>query len=317
MLRTGKGSFKVICVALFLLTGITLPGMGISAHALSSPCETKLLTLAADPISPFLPKYTIASMPARDRRAANEGCFSTWLPLQLEATTLRLSTTRFELPETLGSGLFSHLQTIWDQETFINTRKSLALFGFGFGNVATLEAEREAIVALLERVANHLIPSSQTGNGPAKDMSFTLNLNQIHLTPQTLLNSTGVFSLDDHFNVFLEDLTITVSNGTFMGETQLNPETLAIERGAFQIKLDVGNATVSSTTTFEKYQGVTKQVLNMTARLGSLQLQSQVTLTLDSSEFRLAASIADLVITTISTQGASGSSQTFELQFNF
>lgn len=317
MLRTGKGSFGAVCMALFLLTGITLPGMGIVTQALSSPCESKLLTLEADPLSPFLPKYTIASMPTRDRGAVNKGCFSTWLPLQLSAATMRRSTAGFDLPETLGSGLFSQLQTIWDQESPINTRESLASLRFGFGNVATLEAEREAIVALLEKVANNLIPSSQTGDNPTKDMSFTLNLNQLYLNPQTLLKSTGVFSLDDDLNVFLEDLTITVSNGTLMGETQLNPETLAIERSAFQIKLDVGNATVSSTTTFEKDQGVTKQVLNITARLGSLQLQSQVTLALDSSEFRLGASIADLIITTISTQGASGSSQTFELEFNF
>jgi len=82
--------------------------------------------------------------------------------------------------------------------------------------------------------------------------------------------------------------------------------------------LDIGNATVSSITTFEKDQGVPKQVLNMKAWMGQLRLHSQVTLALDSREFRLGASISDLAITTISSVDLSGNtSQSFELEFNF
>jgi len=296
-----------------LLWGVFAP-LGL-AGPLRPPCQAEVLTLGTHPASPLSPRYTISSFPQERERA--RGCFAAWLPLRFEPLLLFQTIAHAQARAGASSGLLSKLQPVWEQNLSPDSPKPLKWVGFSFGNVATLEAERETIVAFLEKVANNLIPSEPAGTSP-QDMDFTLNLNQVHLSPQTLLESSGAFSVDTNFNLVLEDLTIKVSNGTISGETQLNPEDLSIEGGAVQINLDIGNTTLSSQTTFEKDHGITKQMINMTAGLGRLHLSSQVTLSLDSSEFRLGASIADLAITTITTVDASGqSSQTFELQLDF
>lgn len=304
---------KVAALAALLLLGGQAPAFGADSGAWFSLCEAQALSWRAPSPMPLMPPYTVASLPRPSGEI--QGCFSSWLPLQVEARLITVSPTP-NLSASLGGGSLAQLQTRWDLGEFdFSQNKPVE---FRFGNVANLEAEREAIVAFLEKVANNLLPSSQPGGDPVGDVGFTLNLEQIYLSPQTLLQGSGVFSVDENLNLFLEDLTITLSNGTITTETQLNPQDLSFERSAFSINLSIGNATVSSTTTFEKDQGVTKQVLSLTAGLGQLQLHSQVTLAINSSEFRLGASISDLAITTISAIDASGhSSQTFELELNF
>ena len=313
MFGSGKKPGNAATLAALLLLGLSVPLFAAEGGALFSLCEAQALNWQTPSAMPLMPPYNVASLP----RPALEiqGCFSSWLPLRVEARTISASPT-LELPTSLSGGSLAQLQTRWELGQLDVSQGKLV--EFRFGNVANLEAEREAIVAFLEKVANNLLPSSQPGDDPAGDVGFTLNLEQIHLNPQTLLQGSGAFSLDENLNLFLEDLTITLSNGTITSETQLNPQDLSFERSAFSINLTIGNATVSSTTTFEKDQGVTKQVLSLTAGLGQLQLHSQVTLALNSSEFRLGASISDLAITTISAIDASGhSSQTFELELNF
>jgi len=281
-----------------------------AAAVLSAPCESTALDMAleGEGANALFGRYSVASMP---ELAREDGCFASLAPL----TWPRMAPSDGESqpaaagtpPPEIQSGLFSHLDRTEDAGDL----------PLRLGTVATLEAERHMIASLLEKVVNNLLPSYV--EDPANEnLNFTLNLDHLRLNPKTLLQGRGEFNFDDDLNLLLESLTITVSNGTITSETQLDPESLSIAREEFQINLDIGNATVSSITTFEKDQGVTKQVLNMTAWMGQLRLHSQVTLALDSREFRLGASISDLAITTISAVDLSGNtSQSFELEFNF
>ncbi len=326
MFGIDKSTSQRFIAALLLALGVMLLGVYGEAYQLTAPCSEVYLDIdyALNP-NPLSHEYSVSKMPDQVPLA---GCFSTWMPLQVSALfgmntiqkeTLVIPENRQLSSEDLAPrGLFDQLKTIWDEDNFELRRDTLAAGSFSFGNIATLEAERETILAFLEKVANNLIPSSQPGGIPSPHMGFTFNLNDIPLNSQTLLGSSGVFSVDENLNVFLEDLTITVSNETFSGETQINPENLSLESGAFSINLNIGNARVSSTTTFQKDQGVTKQVLNMSAGLGQLQLHSQVTLGISSNEFRLGASISDYAISTTSIIDAFGNrSQTFELELDF
>ncbi len=281
-----------------------------ASSVLGSPCESAPLTLAPDDQGAHIlfGRLTVASLFGS---AGGDGCFAGMAPLAWPQMAPSDDETRpaaaGSVSAELQSGLLSHLDHAEDAGA-----SPLRL-----GTVATLEAERHMIASLLEKVVNNLLPSD--AEDPANEnLNFTLNLDHLRVNPKTLLQGRGEFNVDDDLNLLLESLTITVSNGTITSETQLDPESLSIAREEFQINLDIGNATVSSITTFEKDQGVTKQVLNMTAWMGQLRLHSQVTLALDSREFRLGASISDLAITTISAVDLSGNtSQSFELEFNF
>jgi len=326
MIGSDKSTLQRFIAALLLASGVMLFWVTGESEQLTSPCSGEYLDIdfSLNP-NPLTPNYSVSVLPD-DINVP--GCFATWMPMEVSAlfgmdviqkeTLIIPEAPQLTSADLAPSGLFDQLQNIWGQDNFELRRDTLAAGSFSFGNIATLEAERETILAFLEKVANNLIPSSQPGAIPSPHMGFTFNLNDIPLNSQTLLGSSGVFSVDENLNVFLEDLTITVSNDTFSGETQINPENLSFESGAFSIKLDIGNAKVSSTTTFQKDQGVTKQVLNMSAGLGQLQLHSQVTLGLSSNEFRLGASISDYAISTTSVIDAFGNrSQTFELELNF
>lgn len=325
MFGTSKGSFWASCLTALLLLGVCGPLLAHAAEPFSSPCvERPLFFFNHASRSLWFPEHSVANLPGLEETGDGLGCFSRLAPLDTHllaqpnaAKTPQFANSAERAVETFSKGLINQLQMNWDTDN-LKFKDNLAGNQFRFGNVAVLEAERETILAFLEKVANNLIPSSQNGSVPSRHLGFTLNLDNIPLNAQTLLKGSSAFSVDDSLNVLLEDLTITVSNGTLTGETRLNPENLAFEQGAFSIDLDIGNAKVSSTTTFEKDQGVTKQVLNMTAGLGQLQLHSQVTLSLNSSEFRLGASIADLDIATITQVDVFGNhSQTFELDLDF
>lgn len=325
MFGSDKYALQRFIAAFLLISGVMLSGVHGMAAQLTAPCsgENLIASFSINP-NPLSPDYSISQLP----HFGIEGCFAAWMPVESSALFgMGMPEKTIEIPEfqqfaasadLAPQGLFDQLQHIWDQDNFEFKRETLAAGSFSFGNIATLETERETILAFLEKVANNLIPSSQPGAMPSPQMGFTFNLDNIPLNSQMLLGSSGVFSVDDNLNVFLEDLTITVGNDTISGETQFNPENLSFESGAFSINLDIGNAKVSSTTTFEKDQGVTKQVLNLSAGLGQLQLNSQVTLGLSSSEFRLGASISDYAISTTSIVDIFGNrSQTFELELNF
>lgn len=316
MFGTGKGAFIAACLAaLFVAGGASWGAFAQTPVTWVLPCDPSPL-LNVDPLNANvlgLSRSVALSAPAT-------GCLADLAPLTVrpQAATPTGKKDKESRPDALRKGLLAKLQRAWDQTENFSQRDELAAHSFRFGNVATLETERETILAFLEKVANNLIPSSQNGGTPSRQMGFTLNLDNIPLNAQTLLGGHSAFSVDENLNVFLEDLTITVTNGTLTGQTEFNPESMTFERGAFSINLDIGNARVSSTTTFEKDQGVTKQVLDMTAGLGQLQLHSQVTFTLNSSEFLLGASISDLDISTTTLVDVFGNhSQTFALEMDF
>jgi len=320
-----------VLYAVLMVCCLSVSAVAAQGASLSSPCNSSRLDQMALSDLPTPSKAlsfslrTVSAFYGSDSKQA--GCFSQWLPLPHDAVIqpevleaiqdIKQNLSQEVVSPPIFNGLMERLGAAMDQDEFEPVGNTPGK-GFSFGNIASLETKHEAILAFLEQVANNLIPSSSTGETQPRNVGFTLNLNNIPLSASTLIGGSSVFTVDEYLNVFLEDLTITLSNGTLTGETQLNPESLAFERGAFSIDLNIGNARVRSTTTFEKDQGVTKQVLNMTAGLGQLSLHSQVTLSLNSSEFRLGASISDLAITTISTVDTFGNQrQTVELEINF
>lgn len=308
MLPTGRAFARWSGLLVAWLLVAPLAQAGEPAAAVISPCESGW-TLGPVGELPWTSPRSVATA-----SAGEEGCFARLFPLKLPLMPRPAQRPRPAPPQ--ESGLLAALRTRLDRpETAANAGVTVPL---RLSTVASLEAEREVIASLLTQVLNNLMPGVDGSASVPETLNFTLNLDHLRLNPRTLLQGRGAFNVGPDLNLLLESLTITVSNGTITSETELNPQDLSIQREEFQISLDIGNATVSSITTFEKNQGVTKQVLTMTAWLGQLQLHSQVTLALDSSEFLLGASISDLAVTTISTIDVSGrSSQTFELRLDF
>jgi len=181
-------------------------------------------------------------------------------------------------------------------------------------NIASLEASIDSIATLIDLIIANLGASE---NKPKESITLVLNLESLPIS-SIAFKSRSIFAIDNLMNLHLDSIILTISNDIITTETELNPEDLTIQKGSLQIKFNLGAAQLKSTTTFEKDQGVTQQVIKIQAPLGDLMLTGQATFALDHQEFSIGASISGLAFSTTSVFTPIGiKKQTFGLEFRF
>jgi len=188
-----------------------------------------------------------------------------------------------------------------------------------FGNIASLEAKQSFIKALIGFILEQLIPAGTSSFAGAKEgMTLTFNLEHLNINPITSLGGKSVFAFDPNFNLYLDTITVTISSGPITSETELDLQEGNL-KGNFAIEFKLGTAIVSSITTFEEGQGLTKEILELSTAIGTLNLNSRITLASDLQEFQIQATIAGIAFsgTSIITSGGYWQWQSlgFELKF--
>lgn len=181
-------------------------------------------------------------------------------------------------------------------------------------NIASLEARFDAIATLIGFLIENLGASVQR---PKDSITLVVSLDNLSIS-SVAFKSRSTFALDNLLNLHLDSIILTISNDLITSETELNPEDLTIQKGSLQIKFNLGNTQLKSMTTFEKDQGITKQVIKIQAPLGGVLLTGQAAFALDYQEFSIGASIAGLAFSSTSVFTLTGiKKQTFGLEFRF
>lgn len=181
------------------------------------------------------------------------------------------------------------------------------------GDIASLEAKQSFIKALLGFILEQLIPESSSSFA-GEEMTLTFNLGHLEINPTTSLK--GVFAFDPDFNLYLDNITVTVSSGPITSETELDPKEGSLKQN-FKVEFKLGTAIVSSITTFEEGQGLTKEILELSTAIGTINLNSRITLTSDLQEFQIQATIAGMAFSGTSILLPEGYWQWQSLGFEF
>lgn len=185
------------------------------------------------------------------------------------------------------------------------------------GDIASLEAKQNFIKALLGFILEQLIPEG-TGSFPKEGMTLTFNLEHLNINPITSLVGESVFAFDPNFNLYLDTITVTISSGPIKSFTELDLQEGNL-KGNFAIEFKLGTAIVSSITTFEEGQGLTKEILELSTAIGTINLNSRITLASDLQEFQIQATIAGIAFSGTSILAPGGywqwQSLGFELKF--
>ena len=194
------------------------------------------------------------------------------------------------------------------------TKASPSEFILKIANIASLEARLDSIATLIGFIIENLGISEKQ---PKDSITLVFNLDNLNIST-VAFTSRSIFTLDNLLNLHLDSVILTISNDIITSETELNPEDLTIQKGKLRIKLNLGTAQLKSTTTFEKNQGITKQVMNIQVPLGDVMLTAQATYTLDYQEFSIGAFLSGLTLSSTSVFTPAGiQKQTFGLEVRF
>lgn len=167
------------------------------------------------------------------------------------------------------------------------------------GEVGSVIAKADFMAGLMPYLVRNMLSSDFPLPTDEGDITLTFNLKSgfAGIDIDTVLEGTtllqdgaGIFDLLD-----IEQITVKISNGQISSEAELDADDLSFNRGQLGLKFDFGPNTLSSTTVFSKGQGLEKQVLQLTAQMGSVEWQGRATFASSLQEFKLQASLADLL----------------------
>lgn len=191
-----------------------------------------------------------------------------------------------------------------------------------FGGVASLAAKLDFMASLMQYLVHSLTASSEIPLPPSEDevtLVFNLKGGKAALDIAAVLRGSTLLSDPDlavQNQLDISQITVTIGNGTITGETQLDPADLTITRGQLEVKFQIGPNSITSTTVFAKGEGLKEEILVVTAKLGALNLTGQATFGSELQKFKLEASLAGLVFSTMLTpEGLSQPTFGFELHF--
>ena len=274
---------------------------------------------AANPPSGEIPlnmDYTLSGLMAYDERPA-VGTSDAGLQLRF-GENISLLARHLDVTQEL-------MRTVWamsgapaaDDSFGERVPQELAL---QLGNT-TLEAKADFMSGLTQYLARSLmnadVPLPESGD----DVTLVFNMNDgvSGLDISTVLQQTQqADGLDNPLNI--GEITVRISNGNVTSEAELDPaeETVQIKRGKFAVNYHFGSHTLTSTTTFNRGDGVEEQRFQLTAQLGSVDFTGQALLFNNSGlqEFKLEAFWEGLTFSTLLTpQGFQESSFGLDLEF--
>jgi hypothetical protein len=118
-------------------------------------------------------------------------------------------------------------------------------------------------------------------------------------------------------NFYIDKITLTITNGTLLSETEVAPEGFLIIEERLGIRFNLGPILISSGIVIGD-QRVTREVIRMSATSGDLSLMSEASFTTEFHELRVGATFGGLVLSSTSVLSPSGlGRQTFQLELEF
>jgi hypothetical protein len=168
-----------------------------------------------------------------------------------------------------------------------------------FGEVGSVVAKADFMAGLMPYLVRNMLSSDFPLPTDEGDITLTFNLNSgfAGIDIDTILAGTtllqGGESVVDLLDI--DQITVKISNGQISSEAELDPEDLSFNRGQLGLNFDFGPNSISSTTIFSKGQGLEKQILQLTAQMGTVDLLGQATFSSNLPEFKVAANLADLL----------------------
>lgn len=182
------------------------------------------------------------------------------------------------------------------------------------GNIAALEAKLDLLTALVGLMLEKL-------GGPAmsdeQEVNLVLKLEGLNIAPGVLLEGRSILTLDKDLNFYVDKITVTITSGALLSETELNPQGFSITEERLGIQFNLGLVSISSGIVIGD-QGVVKETIRMSAASGDLSLVSEISFTSETQEFMIGATVGGLRLSSASMLTPIGlGSQTFQLEWEF
>jgi hypothetical protein len=184
----------------------------------------------------------------------------------------------------------------------------------GLGNIAALEARLEFFTSLiglmLEKLGGPPLPEGQ-------ELSLVLKLEDLRLAPGVLFGGRSKLTLDKDLNFYVDQITLTLTTGPLKSETELKPEGFTITEERLGIEFELGPISITSGIAVGP-QGITREIIRLSATSGELSLVSEASFTTGFGEFRIGTTIGGLELSSTSILTPTGlGGQTFQLLWRF
>lgn len=286
------------------LLGLTCPSLGHLALCSAAPATAPLisdLTGDGEGLHLWMATMTVEEIEALLARAAD----------------LALSQPRPAAPpgELEPSTLFWSLGLSFDLWSWGESPSSPeAELTLELGNIAALEARLDFFAALiglmLEKLGGPALPQGQ-------ELNLVLKLEDLRLAPGVLFGGRSKLILDKDLNFYVDQITLTLTTGPLMSETEVKPEGFTITEERLGVQFELGPISITSGIAVGP-QGVTREIIRLSASSEELSLVSEASFTAGLQEFRIGATIGGLELSSASVLTPIGlGSQTFQLRLEF
>ncbi|MCR4404386.1 MAG: hypothetical protein NUW06_03715 [Candidatus Acetothermia bacterium] len=301
-MRSSKGGLLLIAAALWTLQA--LPSLGLPCPSVARPdlcAASPSLSLAVSEAA-LSPVDLLPWTPAVSVRGVEE------LLAQTAAGIGQPPGDRAALRElfmglSLSFDLWQFSQSPPDQEIVL-----------ALGNIAALEARLDLLTTLvglmLEKLGGAALSEDQ-------EVNLVLKLEGLSLGPGTILQGRSVLTLDKDLNFYVDKITLTITSGALLSETELEPRGFSITEERLGIQFNLGLVSISSGIVIGD-QRLVRETIRMSASSGDLNLVSEISFTTESQEFMIGATIGNLRLSSSSLLTPLGlGSQTFQLEWEF
>jgi hypothetical protein len=247
------------------------------------------------------------------------GGLSPWTPLvSVKRVEELLAQTAAEIGQPSGDWaglreLFMGLSLSFDLWQFSKSPPDQEIV-LALGNIAALEARLDLLTTLVGLMLEKL-------GGPAlsedQEVNLVLKLEGLSLAPGTILQGRSILTLDKDLNFYVDQITLTITSGGLLSETELEPQGFSITEERLGIQFNLGLVSISSGIVIGD-QRLVKETIRMSAASGDLSLISEISFTAETQEFMIGATIGNLRLSSSSLLTPLGlGSQTFELEWEF
>lgn len=182
------------------------------------------------------------------------------------------------------------------------------------GNIAALEAKLDLLTALVGLMLEKLGGPTLGGD---QEVNLVLKLEGLNIAPGVLLEGRSILTLDKDLNFYVDKITVTITSGALLSETEVKPQGFSITEERLGIQFNLGLVSISSGLVIGD-QRVVKETIRMSAASGDLSLVSEISFTSEAQEFMIGATIGGLRLSSASVLTPIGlGSQTFQLEWEF
>jgi len=184
-----------------------------------------------------------------------------------------------------------------------------------YGGFAAVVIKADFLAGLLPSLVQNLLSTDfPLPTDEDVTLTFSLRNNNIRgIDLDSVLEETLYLNTEDGARIIemlnIDQVMVNISNGPIDGSAQFDPTDWSLQRGEIGLNLDLGLNSIKSTTVFSKGHGVERQILQMTAQIGNVNLLGEASFAESQQQFKLQANVANLLtlstLTSLTPQGLS------------